>query len=65
MHASSAADLIIEPALFTSVSLEEPNGAFDEIITGAIQQSYLLRVELLNGLLPVDGRLVLVFPPEL
>jgi len=65
MAASNPTDLALEPASFSLVTLEEPDSSFDEIVTGAIQQSYLLRIELLNGLLPNDGRLVVTFPEAL
>lgn len=65
MSARVPDDLTLEPASFSLVSLEQPDSSFDEVVTGAIQQSYILRVELLNGLLPTNGRLVVQFPEEL
>jgi len=62
MQAVNAAELQIEPALFKDVSLIEPNGSTIDIVTGALQQSYLLRVELNNGLIANDGSLVVEFP---
>ena len=44
MFAADANDLNLEPAIFYNVALVEPDSDQQEIITGKIETSYLLRV---------------------
>ena len=63
MQAADARDLEIEPAFFTNVSLIEPD-AGSEIVTGQLAHSYLIRIQLNNGLLADRGRLTVSFPEQ-
>ena len=63
MQAADASDLEIEPAFFTDVSLIEPD-AGSEIVTGQLAHSYLIRIQLNNGLLADRGRLTVSFPEQ-
>ena len=63
MQAANASDLEVEPAYFTDVMLIEPD-AGSEIVTGQLEHSYLIRVQLNNGLLADRGRLTVSFPEQ-
>lgn len=62
MFAADANDLNLEPAIFYNVALVEPDSDQQEIITGKIETSYLLRVQLKNELIANRGRLQIDFP---
>ena len=63
MQAADVSDLEIEPAYFTDVQLIEPD-AGAEIVTGQLEHSYLVRIQLNNGLLADRGRLTVSFPEQ-
>ena len=44
MYAADVNDLQVEPAIFTQVTLVEPNNSNSEIVTGMVESSYLLQV---------------------